>query len=80
MTHGALVGLIHHQCLQLQSGPYHDNSAVTLMTTDVDSLESMGEMFHESWAQLLEVIIGTYLLTRQIGWFGPVPIFIIFCQ
>jgi hypothetical protein len=33
------------------------------MTTDIDELESASEMFHEIWAQLLEVVVGTYLLT-----------------
>lgn len=74
------MGLIHHQSLRLHTGPYRDTGVLTLMITDVDELESASEMFHEIWAQLFVVVVGTYLLTRQIGWFSPIPIDIIFCK
>lgn len=78
MIRGALVGLIHQRSLNRSSGSYDDGSAVTLMSTDVDSLDTVAEMFHESWAQFLEVIVGTTLLARQIGWTCLVPLLIIF--
>jgi len=80
MIRGALVGLIHHRSLNVQSGTHDDGNAVTLMHTDVDSIDGVGQMFHETWAQLLEVIVGIALLTREIGWFSPVPLFIIICK
>lgn len=80
MIRGALIGLIHHRSLHVQSGSYDDADAVTLMSSDVDNLDSTGEMFHETWAQLLEVIVGTTLLAVQIGWLCIVPLFIIFCK
>jgi ATP-binding cassette subfamily C (CFTR/MRP) protein 1 len=80
MVRGALVGLIHQRSLRVRSGSYEDGKAVTLMSTDVDSLQDIGEMFHETWAQFLEVIIGTGLLATQIGWLCPVPLIIICCE
>lgn len=78
MTRGALVGLIHQRSLNSSSSSYDDGSAVTLMSTDVDSLDSVAEIIHETWAQFLEVIVGTTLLARQIGWTCLVPLLIIF--
>ncbi|KAH9209825.1 P-loop containing nucleoside triphosphate hydrolase protein [Leptodontidium sp. 2 PMI_412] len=75
---GSLIGLIYHRSLEVESGKHEDGNAVTLLNTDVESIDSAGAMFHETWAQFLEVLIGTALLARQIGWLSPVPLFIIF--
>ncbi|OBT68976.1 hypothetical protein VE03_01419 [Pseudogymnoascus sp. 23342-1-I1] len=66
MVRGALVGLIHHRSLNVQLAHGADQSSVSLMSTDVDSIDTIGEMFHETWAQLLEVILGTVMLAEQI--------------
>lgn len=57
----------------------NDGKAVSLMSTDVDSLDNMGEMFHETWAQVIEVLIGLALLAREVGWLWPLLIVLIFC-
>jgi len=74
MTKAALVELIYEKTLNAPSTTHKDYSAVTLMSTDVDALEDVSEMFHESWAQVLEVIVGMSLLAQQIGWFCIVPL------
>lgn len=53
---------------------------LTLVGTDVDSIDGVLEMFHETWAQVLEVVIGTVLLSQQVGWLWPLPLFIILCE
>ncbi|KAH8663507.1 ABC transporter [Tricladium varicosporioides] len=78
MTRGALVGLIYHRSLEVSSCGYEDGNAVTLMSSDVDNLSTAGEMFHETWAQVLEVLIGLALLANQLGWIWPLPLFFIF--
>ena len=75
---GSLVSLIYHRSLEVESGKHEDGSVVTLLNTDVENIDSVGEMFHETWAQFLEVLVGTALLARQIGWLSPVPLFITF--
>jgi hypothetical protein len=50
------------------------------MSNDVSNLETVGEMVHEFWAQILEVIVGMAMLASQIGWLFPVPLVIIFCM
>ncbi|KAF4636442.1 hypothetical protein G7Y89_g1648 [Cudoniella acicularis] len=81
MLRGALVGLIHHRSLNVKSGGYEDGNSVTLMSSDVDNLSTVGEMFHETWAQVFEVMLGLGLLANQIGWVWPIPlVFIFFCS
>lgn len=78
MTRGALIGLIHARSLRAEESHRQDGKALTLMSADVDSVDTSGEMFHETWAQVIEVLVGTILLAKQIGWFAPLPLLIVF--
>jgi ATP-binding cassette subfamily C (CFTR/MRP) protein 1 len=80
MARAALIGLIHERSLHVRNASYEDGNAVTLMSTDVENLQPVVDMFHDTWAYLLEVIIGTTFLATQIGWLCPVPLVIIFCE
>jgi hypothetical protein len=57
---------------------YDGGEATTLMSTDADSLGSVAEMIHETWAQIIEVVIGIRLLASQVGWIWPLPLFLIY--
>ncbi|KAK1138802.1 hypothetical protein N8T08_001763 [Aspergillus melleus] len=78
ITRGALVEIIYARSLRVESSPVPNGRALTLMSADVDSVDTSAEMVHETWAQLVEVIVGTSLLARQIGWFALLPLVIIF--
>lgn len=78
MIRGALIGLLHEHALEARGAGDDDGRVVTLMSNDVGNLENSGEMVHETWARFSEVVIGTYLLSRQVGWLWPVPIVFIF--
>ncbi|KAH0401128.1 P-loop containing nucleoside triphosphate hydrolase protein, partial [Aureobasidium melanogenum] len=78
MTRATLVELIYEKTLSMPATAYNDYSATTLMSTDVDALTNVSEMFHEAWAQVLEVIVGMVLLAKQIGWFCLVPLPLIY--
>jgi len=79
LTKSALVGIIHHKALSLPSAAHDSSEAATLMSTDADGLEGVAEMFHETWAQSLEVVIGIILLSQEVGWIWPLPLALIFC-
>lgn len=78
MVRGALIGLIHHQSLSLSNEKSQDSAALTLVNSDIESIESVGEIFHETWARLVEVFIGTVLLAARIQWFALLPFVIIY--
>ncbi|KAF5984310.1 ABC transporter [Fusarium coicis] len=80
MTKGTLVGLINNAALRQKSSSYNDGIALTLISTDTESVMRFASMFHETWAHILEVIIGMAMLARQIRWAAPVPLVIIFCE
>lgn len=79
MTRSALIGLIHAKTMVSPSMAGHNGEATTLMSTDADSLDGIGEMAHETWAQAVEVLIGIVLLASQVGWIWPLPLFLIYC-
>jgi len=72
------MGLIHDKTMNSPSIAYDDGESTTLMSTDADSLDGIWEMFHETWAQVLEVGIGVVLLASEVGWIWPLPLFLIF--
>ncbi|KAH0349062.1 P-loop containing nucleoside triphosphate hydrolase protein, partial [Aureobasidium melanogenum] len=80
MTRATLVELIYEKTLSMSAAAYNDYSAITLMSTDVDALTNVSEMFHEAWAQVLEVIVGMGLLAKQIGWLCLVPLPLIYAR
>lgn len=80
MTRGVLISLIHHKTLHASSDALNEGKVVTLMSNDVDNLSDVGEMFHQTWAQVLEVTIGIILLASEVGWLWPLPLVFIFCK
>jgi len=78
MTRSALVGLIHDKTMRSPGIAYDDGESTTLMSTDADSLDDFAEIIHETWAQVIEVVIGIYLLAIEVGWIWPLPLVLIF--
>jgi ATP-binding cassette subfamily C (CFTR/MRP) protein 1 len=80
MTKSSLIGLIHDKIIKSPGVAYDNGEATTLMSTDADSLDGIGEMVHEIWAQIIEVLVGIGLLANQVGWIWPLPLFLIYCR
>ncbi|ETS83153.1 hypothetical protein PFICI_05029 [Pestalotiopsis fici W106-1] len=78
MARGVLISLIHHKTLHTSSDFLNEGKVVTLMSNDVDNVSDSGEMFHQTWAQVLEVAIGIALLASEVGWVWPLPLVFIF--
>lgn len=77
---GAVVGLLNNKSLTQLSSDHQDGKVVTLMSTDAESVCQAASMFHETWAHVVEVLLGTAMLARQVGWACLVPYAIIFCE
>ncbi|KZL84742.1 atp-binding cassette [Colletotrichum incanum] len=78
MIRSAAVGLINNKSLQQQSSGHNDGRAVTLMSTDADNVCQVASMFHETWAQVIEVVLGMAMLSREVGWACLILLVIIF--
>ena len=74
------MSLIEHKTMRSWSGPSLEGRVLTLVSNDVDALETILESAHEIWAQTLEVVVGFFLLSREVGWLWPVPLVMIFCE
>lgn len=79
-TKSAIIGLIYEQMMNLPSTTSQDGEAIGLMSTDAEGLEGVAEMIHETWAQVLEVVIGMALLAREVGWLWLLLVSLIYCK
>lgn len=73
MFRGATASIIYTAALSSDSG-YNQMTAVTLMSTDIDTLWRSMQHVIDFWARLLEVGIGIWLLWRQLGSVAIAPI------
>lgn len=80
MIRGTMTSLLHSRALEVRNSEFEDGKVATLVSNDISNLENSARMFHETWAQFAEVVIGTFLLSRQVGWLWPLPLVIIFCK
>ncbi|GMF78287.1 unnamed protein product [Aspergillus oryzae] len=77
MTRGALIGLVHARCFRVVKPTIQDGKVLALITADVDNVIGVAEMWHETWAQIIEVMVGTALLVKKIGWFAGIPLIMV---
>ena len=52
-------------------------SAITHMSTDIDRIAASMQSMHETWARLIEVSIGVWLLSIQLGAVSVIPIIVV---
>ncbi|KAL4734230.1 P-loop containing nucleoside triphosphate hydrolase protein [Aspergillus similis] len=74
---GGLIALIHRQTVRIRAVDLGENTAITLMGTDVERISSGFRLIHEMWASLIEIGVAIYLLERQVGVACIVPALIV---
>jgi len=57
-----------------------DITAITLMGTDVERIIHGAQMFHEVWGSLLNIIIASWLLGRQVSLACLAPVLLVLGQ
>ncbi|KAK6000323.1 hypothetical protein QM012_003955 [Aureobasidium pullulans] len=73
---GALISTIYDHILVVSDDALKDGAALTLISSDIDTIiRVLGEL-NESWARLIEVTLGIALLARQVGAVSIVPVFL----
>lgn len=80
MARGALIGLLYTRIFEVRSDVPETGAAVTLMSSDVDSLSGAIQLFIDLFGYGLGVIIGMVMLWREIGWLSILPLVLIFCK
>jgi len=72
-----MVSLIYARSLELKSGVHDELAAITLMSTDLDRLTMSLQGVNEIWSNTAEMVIGMWLLKRQLGWVCFAPIVVV---
>lgn len=77
MIRGTLASAIYKKTTEVKINAVDDTAAITLMSTDVENVRRGMLMFHESWANLIEVSIAGFLLYRTLGTAFVAPIVLV---
>ena len=67
IARGALVSIVYSQTVDLNLTSVDESAALTLMSTDVERICIALEYIHGLWSSAIEIVLGIYLLQRQIG-------------
>jgi hypothetical protein len=67
MLRGALITVIYLKTTELCINSSEGDTALTLMSTDVERIVEAANKLHDVWAQLVETGIATWLLYNQLG-------------
>ncbi|XMA07310.1 hypothetical protein WAI453_000101 [Rhynchosporium graminicola] len=74
---GATASLIYSKTLKQQAGVQDKDASLTHMSSDIDQLAFGLDALCQIWAQVIELVIGLYLLSRKLGWVCVAPIVIV---
>ncbi|KAF4311832.1 Metal resistance protein YCF1-like protein 2 [Botryosphaeria dothidea] len=74
MMRGAIVPCIYNKTLRLDSSAVSSADALTLISTDIDTIVQGIVQLHETWGGLVEIGIAVYLIYRQLGAACAMPV------
>ncbi|KAF7548959.1 hypothetical protein G7Z17_g6711 [Cylindrodendrum hubeiense] len=77
MVRGCLAAAVYRKTTQTKLTAADDSAAVTLMSTDIERILRGTSSIHDTWAGVVEVAIGCWLLEKQLGLAFLSPIVII---
>ncbi|KAJ3488621.1 hypothetical protein NLG97_g6170 [Lecanicillium saksenae] len=76
MMRGTLVAAVFSKVTEMSTVIAKDAAAVTLMSSDVDVIIRAMKEVHEFWANLIQIGIGTWLLSKHLGYAAIGPIIV----
>ncbi|KAH0531953.1 hypothetical protein TsFJ059_000711 [Trichoderma semiorbis] len=76
MLRGVLVSAIFSKVTEVSIVAVDDSAALTLMSSDVDVIGRAMRQIHEFWANVFQIAIATWLLSKQIGYAAAGPIIV----
>ncbi|RFU80509.1 abc transporter [Trichoderma arundinaceum] len=70
MMRGSVIPLVYEKTLRVDSSSsstFSPTGALTLVSTDIETISGGIPQFHETWGNLIEIGLAIYLLERQLG-------------
>ncbi|KAF9768848.1 hypothetical protein IL306_013808 [Fusarium sp. DS 682] len=77
MARGILLTAVYNKTISLPIDDVNDSAALTLMNSDIERIKMGLLPLHEYWANVIEVILASWLLEKQIGAAFAAPIVVI---
>lgn len=76
---GGLISLLYQKTLDLSIATIDPASSLTLMSSDVQRIVTVGELLHDTWSCIIEVGVAMFLLYRQLGTacYAPAAVYVI---
>lgn len=79
MLRGVLVTAIFNKTTEISITALDNSAAVTLMSTDVERIVRGLREVNELWASVIQIMLATWLLQRQIGLACLAPVVVSAC-
>ncbi|KAL7950242.1 P-loop containing nucleoside triphosphate hydrolase protein [Trichoderma barbatum] len=76
MLRGVLVSAVFSKVTEVSIVAVDDSAALTLMSSDVDVIGRAMRQIHEFWANVIQIAIATWLLSKHIGYAAAGPIIV----
>ncbi|KAH8821942.1 ABC transporter-like protein [Xylogone sp. PMI_703] len=76
MIRGSLISAVYKKTTDISTVALDSSAAVTLMSTDIERIQFGLRSLHECWASIIQIVIATWLLQRQLGLACIVPVVI----
>ncbi|KAF5682935.1 major facilitator family transporter [Fusarium denticulatum] len=74
MARGQLVSILFNKATDISITAADPSAALTLMSADIERIDTGWRTAHDVWANLVEIVIAVYLLGRQLGIACLIPV------
>ncbi|GKU22899.1 unnamed protein product, partial [Fusarium langsethiae] len=74
MARGQLISMLYDKATNLSITAANPTAALTLMSADIERIDTGWRTAHDVWANLIEIVIAVYLLGRQLGLACLIPV------
>ncbi|KAG8676479.1 hypothetical protein FPOAC2_02575 [Fusarium poae] len=74
MARGQLISMLYDKATDLSITAANPTAALTLMSADIERIDTGWRTAHDVWANLIEIVIAVYLLGRQLGLACLIPV------
>jgi hypothetical protein len=80
MARGQLISMMYDKATDMSITAANPTAALTLMSADIERIDTGWRTAHDVWANLIEIVIAVYLLGRQLGLACLIPIGAAICK
>jgi ATP-binding cassette subfamily C (CFTR/MRP) protein 1 len=80
MARGQLISMLYDKATDLSITAANPTAALTLMSADIERIDTGWRTAHDVWANLIEIVIAVYLLGRQLGLACLIPVGAAICK